>query len=105
MFVRRSSRTRSGLLRLAPAVAAVALFCAHESPAEPLTAGAPDCGGDAFSSAQVIENRPPRRGPITAGPQTLCADLAPQQPPANVEIGVFPTIGRGRGGWGTDAPY
>ena len=45
---------------------------------EPLTAG-PDCGGDAFSSAQVIEHRPPRRGPLTAMPDTLCTDLTPQQ--------------------------
>ena len=53
----------------------------------------PDCGGDAYSSAQVIENRPPRRGPLTAVPDTLCADVAPQggQPP--VEIGIYPSLG------------
>ena len=52
----------------------------------------PDCGGDAYSSAQVIENRPPRRGPLTAMPETLCADVAPQGPQPSVEIGIYPNL-------------
>ncbi|GJD73518.1 hypothetical protein [Methylobacterium goesingense] len=53
----------------------------------------PDCGGDAYSSAQVIENRPARRGPLTAVPDTLCADVAPQGQRAPVEIGIYPSLG------------
>lgn len=94
---------RNGFSAVLAAIASI-LF-AGVARAEPHTAGVPDCGGDAYSSAQVIENRPPRRGPLTATPQTLCADLAPRQPPANLEIGVFPSIGRGHGGNGPRAPY
>ncbi|WP_053081554.1 hypothetical protein [Methylobacterium aquaticum] len=32
----------------------------------------PDCGGDAYSSATIGANPP---GPLTAVPETLCADL------------------------------
>ncbi|WP_404810581.1 hypothetical protein [Methylobacterium flocculans] len=53
----------------------------------------PDCGGDAYSSAQVIENRPPRRGPLTAVPDTLCADVAPQGLGTPLEIGIYPDAG------------
>lgn len=72
--------------------------------AESLSAGTPDCGGDAYSTAEVIEKRPPRRGPLTAIPQTLCADLAPQRP-ADVEIGVYPTLVPRHGAPSPSAPY
>jgi hypothetical protein len=52
------------------------------------------CGGDAFSSAKVIEGRPPRRGPITTVPDTLCADLEPQRrDPTRIEIYGVPGNG------------
>ena len=75
--------------------------------AQPLTAGPaePGCGGDAFSSAQVIEHRPPRRGPLVSVPDTLCADVAPQPGAPTTQIEVYPLImpqvGSGRG----DIPY
>ena len=73
--------------------------------AQPITVGTPGCGGDAFSSAEVIEHRPPRRGPITAVPDTLCADVAPQQPPAQVDIYANPIVLPENGGRGGRAPY
>ncbi|WP_027171200.1 hypothetical protein [Methylobacterium sp. 10] len=63
------------------------------------------CGGDAYSSAEVIEGRPPRRGPLIAMPDTLCADLAPQRPADPVEIYVDPYGYRGGGYRGGGAPY
>ena len=46
--------------------------------------GAPDCGGDAYSSATIGTNPP---GPLTAVPDTLCADLEQGQTPGTrVEI-------------------
>lgn len=65
----------------------------------------PDCGPDAFSSAEVVERRPPRRGPLTAVPQTLCADLAPQVPPAPVDIQVYPGLIPPVGRPGPGDPY
>jgi hypothetical protein len=91
-------------------LAALLVLAAQEAPAQSSLSTGPDCGGDAYSSAQVIENRPPRRGPLTAVPETLCADVAPQgaQPP--VEIGIYPSLGAsgmpprdGRRGYGD--PY
>ena len=40
-----------------------------------------DCGGDAYSFAEVVplHREARRRGPITAVPDTLCADLASRQ--------------------------
>jgi len=70
----------------------------------PLTAG-PDCGPDAFSTAQVIEGRPPRRGPLTAMPDTLCTDLTPQQPQPRIDIYAYPGVGAPAGGPGTGVPY
>lgn len=64
-----------------------------------------DCGGDAFSSAQVIERRPPRRGPIIATPDTLCADVTPQQPAPRVDIYANPVILPENGGRRGSAPY
>lgn len=81
-------------------LALLALLCAAPAAAQPLSAGS-DCGGDAFSSAQVIEHRAPRRGPLTSVPDTLCADLAPQHPPGGVRIEAYPAlspqVGSGRG--------
>lgn len=65
----------------------------------------PDCGGDAFSSAQVIERRPPRRGPLTAMPDTLCTDLVPQQPQPRIDIYAYPSVGAPAGTAPTDNPY
>ncbi|WP_187272502.1 MULTISPECIES: hypothetical protein [Methylobacterium] len=84
----------------------VPVMCAASTAqAGELSAGGRDCGGDAFSSAQVIEHRAPRRGPLTATPDTLCADLAPQQPPTRVDIYanpiLTPQVGPGR----PPAPY
>jgi len=70
----------------------------------PLTTG-PDCGPDAFSTAQVIEGRPPRRGPLTAMPDTLCTDLTPQQPQPRIDIYAYPGVGAPAGGPGTGVPY
>ncbi|MBB2963940.1 hypothetical protein [Methylobacterium sp. R2-1] len=70
----------------------------------PLTAG-PDCGPDAFSSAQVIEGRPPRRGPLTAMPETLCTDLTPQQPQPRIDIYAYPSLGAPAGEPGPGVPY
>lgn len=55
------------------------------------------CGGNAYSSAQVIEGRPPRKGPLVAVPDTLCADL--DGPRQNVDIQIYgvPGIGSGDG--------
>ena len=72
--------------------------------AQPLTAGS-NCGGDAFSSAQVIEHRPPRRGPITAVPDTLCTDVEPQHPQADVRIDAYPVIVPQVGRGGRGVPY
>ncbi|MGU3358709.1 hypothetical protein ACLBWX_00080 [Methylobacterium sp. M6A4_1b] len=98
--------------RIGQRVALVVLLTltAGQARAQSTLSTGPDCGGDAYSSAQVIENRPPRRGPLTAVPDTLCADVAPQgaQPP--VEIGIYPSLGTsgmpprdGRQGYGD--PY
>ncbi|GJD95296.1 hypothetical protein [Methylobacterium iners] len=71
-----------------------------------------DCGGDAFSSAQVIEGRPPRRGPITSVPDTLCADLSTPKSNTRIEIYGLPGGVDGRSGAedrlgaeGAAAPY
>ncbi len=77
------------------------LLSVSPAAAQPLPAVS-GCGGDAYSSAQVIEHRPVSRGPITAVPDTLCADLSPQGPSADVRIDAYPIItpevGSGRGG-------
>ncbi|SDN87899.1 hypothetical protein SAMN05216360_11270 [Methylobacterium phyllostachyos] len=59
--------------------------------AQPLTAGTAEssCGGDAFSSAQIVEHR---RGPLVAMPDTLCADLAPQPGTPTTQIDVYPLV-------------
>lgn len=80
------------------------LVIAAPALAQPLTAVSP-CGGDAFSSAQVIEHRPPRRGPLTAMPDTLCADLEPQHPQADMRIEAYPVIVPQVGRGGRPSPY
>ncbi|GJD84670.1 hypothetical protein [Methylobacterium haplocladii] len=87
-------------MRPTPLLVLLLTCAATASQGGELSAGGSDCGGDAFSSAQVVEHRPPRRGPLTATPDTLCADLAPQQPPARVDIYanpiITPQVGPGR---------
>jgi hypothetical protein len=75
--------------------------------ARPLTAGTadPGCGGDAFSSAEVVEHRPPHRGPLVAVPQTLCADVAPQPGAPATQIDVYPLIAPQVGPGGGGIPY
>ncbi|MCJ2014851.1 hypothetical protein [Methylobacterium sp. J-076] len=80
------------------------LLIAAPAVAQPLTTDSP-CGGDAFSSAQVIEHRPPRHGPLTAVPDTLCADVAPQHPGADVRIDAYPVIVPQVGRGGRRDPY
>ena len=83
--------------------------------AAPLEAGSA-CGGNAYSSGQVVEGRPPRRGPITSVPDTLCADLDGPRPPVRIEVYGVPGLsggtqesdgigGNGSGGAGRSAPY
>ncbi|MCJ2094579.1 hypothetical protein MKK67_19080 [Methylobacterium sp. J-072] len=92
-------------LRIALAFAALAL--AGPAAAQPLNAGSadPGCGGDAFSSAQVIEHRPPRHGPLETVPDTLCADLAPQPGSPATQIDVYPMIMPQVGSSPGDIPY
>jgi hypothetical protein len=81
---------RAPVLRIIPVLIALA----GPAAADGLTAGTgePGCGGDAASSAEVIEHRPPRRGPLTANPDTLCADLAPQPWTPTTQIDVYPLV-------------
>ncbi len=66
--------------------------------------GATDCGGDAYSSAQVVEGRRSHRGPIEVTPQTLCADLAPQRLPG-WDAEAYPLVAPPIGGGRHRAPY
>ncbi|QEE42073.1 hypothetical protein FV242_11810 [Methylobacterium sp. WL64] len=86
-------------------VGAVALV--GPAAAQPLSAGSgdPGCGGDAFSSAQVIEHRPPRHGPLVSVPDTLCADVAPQPGSPAMQIVVDPLIMPQVGSDPGDIPY
>ncbi|WP_232630233.1 hypothetical protein [Methylobacterium sp. Leaf118] len=88
----------------APLAALLWLLVALPAEARPLSAGQ-DCGPDAFSSAQVTEGRPPRRGPLTAVPDTLCADLAPQGAPTSVDIHLYPGLGASVGSRPPGDPY
>jgi len=92
------------LRRLVWTAAFAVVAAASPAQAGPLTTG-PDCGPDAFSHAEVIEHRPPRRGPLTAVPQTLCTDLAPQAPPASVDIHLYPGLGAPVGRQAPGDPY
>jgi hypothetical protein len=75
--------------------------------AAPLTAGtaASDCGGDAFSSAEVLEHRPPRHGPLVTVPDTLCADVAPQPGKPTTQIDIYPQVTPQVGPGGGGIPY
>ncbi|WP_457104209.1 hypothetical protein [Methylobacterium sp. P5_C11] len=94
---------RQFLLRIA--LASVALPGA--AAAQPLTAGTAgsSCGGDAFSSAEVVEHRAPRRGPLVAIPDTLCADVAPQPGTPTTQIDIYPQIVPQVGPGGGGIPY
>jgi hypothetical protein len=77
-----------------PITLALVVALAGPAMARPLSTE-PDgsgCGGDAFSSAEVVEHRPPRRGPLVAVPDTLCADVAPQPGAPATQIDVYPLI-------------
>lgn len=86
---------------MSPRLLAALLTAALAGPAraEPLTAGG--CGGDAYSSATVTEGRPPRKCPLTAMPQTLCADVDGPRPNVDIQIYGIPGVGSGDG----QAPY
>jgi hypothetical protein len=101
----------------------LALLALWAAPAfgAPLTNDPSGCGGDAYSSAEVVEGRS-RRGPIVAMPDSLCADLsAPARPPA-LDLYAAPVLpgpydpaygpgggydagGPGGGGLGDDGVY
>ncbi|QGY04123.1 hypothetical protein MMSR116_21115 [Methylobacterium mesophilicum SR1.6/6] len=91
---------RVPVLRIVPVLIALA----GPAAADRLSAGTAEagCGGDASSSAEVIEHRPPRRGPLTANADTLCADLAPQPGTPTTQIDIYPMITPqvGPGGFG-----
>jgi len=72
--------------------------------ARPLTAGTAEsgCGGDAYSSAEIVEHR---RGPLVAMPDTLCADVAPQPGTPTTQIDVYPLITPQVGPGGGGIPY
>ncbi|WP_246688351.1 hypothetical protein [Methylobacterium sp. WL120] len=76
--------------------------------AEPLEAGASACGGNAYSSAEVTEGRGRRRGPLTAVPDTLCADIETGRPSTRIELYGIPDrdgSAYGLGGERAPAPY
>ncbi|GJD91748.1 hypothetical protein BHAOGJBA_5301 [Methylobacterium hispanicum] len=83
---------RGGLLRRGALLAP--LLAAGPVAAQPLTAGSP-CGGNAYSSAEVREGRPARRGPLVAVPDTLCADLDGPRPDVRVDVYGLPGPGTG----------
>ncbi|MEL6061037.1 MULTISPECIES: hypothetical protein [unclassified Methylobacterium] len=78
---------RPPILRIALAVTALT----GPVSAQPLSADTAEssCGGDAFSSAEIVEHR---RGPLVAMPDTLCADLAPQPGAPTTRIDVYPLV-------------
>jgi hypothetical protein len=60
-------------------------------------AQARSCGEDAFTYAEVTENRqaPPRGTPLVSIPDTLCADLVDERSPRirDIQIVVDPRLG------------
>ncbi|KQO69694.1 hypothetical protein ASF27_01295 [Methylobacterium sp. Leaf102] len=74
------------------------LLAAGPAAAAPLSTDDSGCGGDAYSSAEVVEGRRPRGRPLTAMPDTLCADLA--APPARTRIEIYGVPGLGGAGPG-----
>ncbi|AWN35497.1 hypothetical protein [Methylobacterium radiodurans] len=80
-------------MRRVPAAAASLLLLAGlPAAAQPLEAGSP-CGGNAYSSAEVTEGRPRRRGPLVAVPDTLCADLDGPRPDVRLDVYGVPGLG------------
>ena len=93
--------------RVAATLAFLAAVGARPATAQPLEAGSA-CGGNAYSSAEVTEGRGRRRGPLTAVPDTLCADIETGRPPVNVEVYGLPGSdgsAPGLGGRYRGAPY
>jgi hypothetical protein len=91
---------RPAQLRIALALTVLA----GPAAAQPLTAGTadPGCGGDAYSSAEIVAHR---RGPLVAMPDTLCADVAPQPGTPTTQIDVYPLITPQVGPGGGGIPY
>ncbi len=91
---------RPSALRIALALTVLA----GPAAARPLTAGTAKsgCGGDAYSSAEIVEHR---RGPLVAMPDTLCADVAPQPGTPTTQIDVYPLITPQVGPGGGGIPY
>lgn len=77
-----------------PRIALALTLLTAQAAARPLTAGSGQsaCGGDAFSSAEVVGHRSSRRGPLVAVPDTLCADVAPQPGTPTTQIDIYPQI-------------
>ncbi|MFH6782142.1 MULTISPECIES: hypothetical protein [Methylobacterium] len=70
-------------MRAAALLLAALLLAALLAP-HPASANGSDCGGDAYSSATIGANPP---GPLTAIPDTLCADLDQgRAPEARIEV-------------------
>ncbi len=55
-----------------------------------------DCGGDAYSFAEVVEGGAPRRGPVTSRPDTLCADIVDRRRPGVGPVAIYPNVTPGR---------
>ena len=85
-------------------IALALTVAAGPAAAQPLTAGTadPGCGGDAYSSAEIVRHR---RGPLVAMPDTLCADVAPQPGSPTTQIDVYPMITPQVGPGGGGIPY
>ncbi|MCJ2081332.1 hypothetical protein [Methylobacterium sp. J-090] len=75
-------------------------FAAGPALGAPLSTDDTGCGGNAYSSAEVVEGRAPRRGPLIAMPDTLCADLA--APPDRTRIEIYGVPGLSGGGYDAD---
>ncbi|ACA19131.1 conserved hypothetical protein [Methylobacterium sp. 4-46] len=89
------------IIRLAAALAALTAALAALPPALAAEAG---CGGDAYSSAQVTAGGRP--GPITAVPETLCADLSgTRRTPLRLDLYAPAPASGADGATGTPAPY
>lgn len=90
-------------MRHVPAAACLLLLAGLPVAAQPLEAGS-SCGGNAYSSAEVTEGRPRRRGPLVAVPDTLCADLDGPRPDVRVDVYGVPGLGADPYGGGTPGP-
>jgi hypothetical protein len=67
----------------------LAFLCALA--AESASANTKDCGGNAFTFAEVVEGRRAARRPIVSTPESLCADLIEDRPPTMDSLSL--TIG------------